>query len=186
MSVLKLQCLQSIDLDKNNFTEFYSSDLTQDQIQLDALTYLNLNGNSLVEIPSFLRFIPNLKQLLLHMNKITSVDPLCRSQFSGLEVLDLGGNKIETLPVALIYFLKGLCQLTLTNNEIQKLPNMIGIHKSLKNIQVEGNPLKSIRRTIIDKGSAGILRYLMDRYVEPNDNVIEQWALDQDQADIKQ
>ena len=28
MSVLKLQCLQSIDLDKNNFTEFYSSDLT--------------------------------------------------------------------------------------------------------------------------------------------------------------
>ena len=68
------------------------------------------------------------------MNKITSVDHLCRSQFSGLEVLDLGGNKIETLPVALIYFLKGLCQLTLTNNEIQKLPNMIGIHKSLKNI----------------------------------------------------
>lgn len=26
----------------------------------------------------------------------------------------------------------------------------------------------------------------MDRYVEPNDNVIEQWAIDQDQADIKQ
>ena len=107
------------------------------------------------------------------MNKINSVSPLCRSLFSGLEVLDLGGNKIETIPVALVHYLKGLCQLTLTNNEIQKLPNMIGIHKSLKNIQVDGNPLKSIRRTIIDKGSAGILRYLMDRYVEENDSVVE-------------
>jgi hypothetical protein len=48
---------------------------------------------------------------------------------------------------------------------------------------VEGNPLKSIRRTIIDKGSQGILKYLMDRYVEENDNVVEPWAKEQDAND---
>jgi Leucine-rich repeat (LRR) protein len=52
------------------------------------------------------------------MNRITSVNPLCRSQFCGLEVLDLGGNKVEEIPVALIHYLSSLCQLTLTNNEI--------------------------------------------------------------------
>lgn len=117
------------------------------------------------------------------MNKITSVKPLCRSLFSGLEVIDLGGNKVDELPVALIHYCKGLCQLTLTNNELNKLPNLIGLHKTLKNIQVEGNPLKSIRRQIIEKGSAGILGYLMDRYVEANDNKIEDWALEQDKKD---
>lgn len=110
------------------------------------------------------------------MNKITSVKPVCRSLFAGLEVLDLGGNKVDEIPVAMFHYCKGLCQLTLTNNELQKLPNLIGLHKNLKNIQVDGNPLKSIRRSIIEKGSAGILRYLMDRYVEENDNKIEEWA----------
>lgn len=88
--------------------------------------------------------------------------------------------------MAMVHYCKGICQLTLTNNELQKLPNLIGLHKNIKNIQVDGNPLKSIRRTIIEKGSSGILRYLMDRYVEENDNKIEDWAKEQDEADKKQ
>lgn len=113
-----LKNLQSLDLDKNNFSEFYSDSISCDQVDLKSLSYLNLNGNNIKEIPAFLRFLPNLKQLLMHMNKVTSVKPLCRSMLSGLEVLDLGGNKVDDLPVALIHYCKGLCQLTLTNNEL--------------------------------------------------------------------
>lgn len=47
---------------------------------------------------------------------------------------------------------------------------MIAVHKKLKNIQVDGNPLKSIRRAIIDKGSQGIFKYLEDKYIEEVDN----------------
>ena len=72
------------------------------------------------------------------------------------------------------------------NNDIQKLPNLIGMHKTLKNIQVDGNPLKSIRRPIIARGSAGILQYLGDRYIEENDNIIEEWAKEQDKKDLAQ
>lgn len=103
---------------------------------------------------------------------------------SQLELLDVGGNKITEIPIALIHFLKNLCQLTLTNNDINRLPNLIGMHKNIKNIQVDGNPLKSIRRAIIDRGSQGVLKYLMDKYVEGQDNKVEQWAIDQDQNDI--
>ena len=57
------------------------------------------------------------------------------------------------------------------------------MHKNIKNIQVDGNPLKSIRRAIIDKGSQGVLNYLMDKYVEEYDSKVEQWALDQVKSD---
>ena len=60
------------------------------------------------------------------------------------------------------------------------------MHKSIKQIQVDGNPLKSIRRAIIDKGSQGVLKYLMDKYVEGTDDKVEQWALDQDKKDKEQ
>mmetsp|Transcript_580 Transcript_580/g.664 ORF Transcript_580/g.664 Transcript_580/m.664 type:complete len:81 (+) Transcript_580:1589-1831(+) len=79
-------------------------------------------------------YVPNLKHLLLHMNRVTSVRLLCRSSFAQLEVVDLGGNKVNEMPTAFFHFLKGLCQLTLSNNDIQRLPNLIGQHKTLKNI----------------------------------------------------
>lgn len=60
---------------------------------------------------------------------------------------------------------------------------MLGLHKKLKNVSVEGNPLKSIRRPIIAKGSAGILAYLGDRYIEENDGAAEEWAIEQNKAD---
>ena len=60
---------------------------------------------------------------------------------------------------------------------------MLGLHKKLKNVSVEGNPLKSIRRPIIAKGSAGILAYLGDRYIEENDGKSEEWAIEQNKAD---
>jgi Leucine-rich repeat (LRR) protein len=91
------------------------------------------------------------------MNKITSANILCRERFSGLEVIDFGSNKLADIPVAMPKFLVNLTQLIIINNDVQKLPNMLGLHKKIKNISVEGNPLKSIRRPIIAKGSAGIL-----------------------------
>jgi hypothetical protein len=60
---------------------------------------------------------------------------------------------------------------------------MLGLHKKLKNVSVEGNPLKSIRRPIIAKGAAGILAYLGDRYIEENDGKAEEWAIEQNKAD---
>ena len=102
--------------------------------------------------------------------------------FEGLETIDLGGNKIEEIPVSFIHYIKNLGQLLIANNDIQRLPNLIGKHGKLKNIQVDGNPLKSIRRPIIARGSQGILQYLGDRYTDP-DAEYEDWAKEQVKKD---
>ena len=53
----------------------------------------------------------------------------------------------------------------------------------LKNIAIEGNPLKTIRRPIIARGSQGILAYLADKYVDGTDDKVEQWAEEQSKRD---
>lgn len=113
-----------MDLAKNNIKVFFddphTKDLTVDhsQINLPSLSYLNLNGNQLTKIPKIVRYLPNLKQLHLHMNRIEDVEELCRESMKGLEVLDLGGNKIQVVPIALIKYLGNLTALTLMNNDI--------------------------------------------------------------------
>ena len=191
-SILKsLTELQSLDLSKNNFSEFFETaangaPISFTDVDMPSLTYLCLNGNSLTKVPSVCRYLPNLKQLLLHMNRVTEVNELCRVAYERLEVLDLGGNKVSVIPSAFCHYLKGLCQLTLTNNDVNRLPHNFGIHKSIKNLTVDGNPLKSIRRPIIDGGSARILSYLADKYNDAVDGQVEQWALDQEEADKAQ
>ena len=128
-------------------------------------------------MPIFLKFLPSLKQLLMHMNKITDIKPLCCKEFSNLEVLDLGANKIQQLPNAFVHFLGKLIQLTLSNNDLGQLPHLLGFHKNLRNLSVDGNPLKSIRRTIIDKGTDAILKFLKDKFIDGKDDMIEEWAL---------
>lgn len=183
--------LQTLDLDRCKLTDFYPEYDTFTpqqiaQINLKSLNHLNVNGNQITKIPGICKHFPNLKQLMMHMNKVDDVKELCRSAYKGLETIDLGGNKVTEIPIAMLHFLKGLCQLTLMNNDIQKLPNLIGMHKTLKNIQVDGNPLKSIRRPIIARGSAGIIQYLGDRYIEGTDDKVEEWALEQDKKDLAQ
>ena len=176
--------LQSLDLSKNNFTTFFDAEgLKQEHVDWPSLTYINLNGNALTAVPYILRYMPNLRQIHLHMNKVASVNELCREAYSGIDTLDLGQNKIQEVPTALLYYMPNLNQLTLLNNDIQKLPNLLGKHKKLKNIQVDGNPLKTIRRPIIARGSQGILAYLADKYIEGQDDTIEAWAEEQNQRD---
>lgn len=68
------------------------------------------------------------------MNKITDVRELCRKQYSKLEVLDLGNNKVRELPVALIHYLSNLNLLNLVNNDLDKIPPLLGHHKAIKTV----------------------------------------------------
>lgn len=68
------------------------------------------------------------------MNKITDVKELCRSDFSRLEILDLGNNKIRDIPIALVHYLANLNLLNLVNNDLDKIPPLLGLHKSIKTL----------------------------------------------------
>lgn len=71
---------------------------------------------------------------------------MCRQEFEGLEVLDIGNNKVKDIPIALVYYLANLQMLAMVNNDVQMVPFWIGFHKNITNLQIDGNPIKSIRR----------------------------------------
>ena len=60
--------------------------------------------------------------------------------------------------------LTALVELNLTNNNIGSLPPKLGLlGEKLKVLRIEGNPLRSIRRSILDKGTSAVLLYLQSR-----------------------
>eukprot|EP00347_Sterkiella_histriomuscorum_P009848 403339641 len=182
LNLLKMQSLQSIQFANNQLIRFYDDSISRQEVNLPNLTFLSLNANNITQVPPILKYLPKLQQLHLHMNKISDVKELCRKQFKQLEVLDLGNNKLREIPIALIHYCENLTLLNLQNNDISDrgIPNLIGIHKNIKTIQIDGNPLKSIRRAIIEKGTEAILKYLRDKFVEERDSQVEEWALEQE------
>ena len=66
--------------------------------------------------------------------------------------------------------MRGLTNLCIINNELTSFPTLIGFHKNLSSLQVDGNPLKQIRRQIIDKGTAGLMEFLRDKFREGTDD----------------
>ena len=57
-----------------------------------------------------------------------------------------------------------LKELDLTNNDISGLPPMLGmLGGTLKVLRLEGNPLRSIRRPVLERGTAAVLEYLRGR-----------------------
>ena len=139
-------------------------------MELHSLSYLSLNRNALSKVPSICKYLPALKQLHLHMNKLTDVKELCRPQFGSLEVIDIGNNRIAEIPIALPFYLAKMTTLAMVNNDCLNLPHWLGFHKSIQSVNVEGNPLKRIRRQIVEKGTQAILLYLRDKFVEGTDD----------------
>ena len=51
------------------------------------------------------------------------------------------------------YFLQNLNFFNIQNNELKNLPNGLGMIKKLKSLNIDGNPIKLIRRAVLDKGT---------------------------------
>jgi len=79
-----------------------------------------------------------------------------------LRILKLSNNRIAEVPEA-VTRLVSLEELDLENNDISKLPPRLGLMTMLRSLQVEGNRLRSIQRSILDRGTKALLEYLESR-----------------------
>ncbi|XP_017980552.1 PREDICTED: plant intracellular Ras-group-related LRR protein 6 [Theobroma cacao] len=83
-----------------------------------------------------------------------------------LQILDLGQNSLQSIPEGL-NSLTSLTELDLSDNNISALPPELGLlEPSLQVLRLDGNPLRSIRRAILDKGTKAVLKYLKDKIPE--------------------
>ncbi|XP_069674996.1 leucine-rich repeat-containing protein 40-like isoform X2 [Periplaneta americana] len=143
-------------------------DLSENQLSflpplgdLRKLEMLYLQHNQLVTLPDVTGCMA-LKELHLADNAVKEIDVEILEGLSRLRVLNLRDNKLELIPEE-ISSLQLLTRFDLTNNCLSTLPDIVGFLPHLQSLQLDGNPLRSIRRDIIQCGTSRILKFLRER-----------------------
>ncbi|XP_076905557.1 plant intracellular Ras-group-related LRR protein 6-like [Bidens hawaiensis] len=127
------------------------------------LQILDLSGNAgcLPENPAFSSLI-QLQELYLRRMQISEIRADIIS-LPNLRILDMCQNSLQLVPEGLKNA-TSLQELRLSDNNISTLPPELGLlEPTLQVLQLDGNPLRSIRRTILDRGTKAILMYLKDK-----------------------
>jgi len=148
--------LTTLDLNKNKLKS-----VPDEMKDLSKLELLYLRNNQLCRIPC-LRNCVNIKELQLGSNQIQAVTQTDIENIPNVRILDLRENKITSLPDG-ITGLQVLERLDISRNDLSTLPYTLGTLPHLKTLQVEGNPMKSIRRDIVARGTVELLKFLRSR-----------------------
>ncbi|WOL00027.1 plant intracellular Ras-group-related LRR protein 6 [Canna indica] len=154
-----LPILNCLKMDNNPMAQLSCNDLQA----LTTIKVLDLSGNksSLPESFSF-SSLPQLEELYLRRMQLNEF-PTGLVTLQRLQILDLSQNNLVSLPQE-IKGLTSLTELDLSDNNIPVLPPEMGLlESSLQVLKLDGNPLRSIRRTILDRGTKAILKYLKDK-----------------------
>ncbi|XP_062169933.1 plant intracellular Ras-group-related LRR protein 6 isoform X1 [Alnus glutinosa] len=162
-SILKsLPNLSCLKLDNNPLRQIPSVGFQA----VSRVRVLDLSGNaaSLPEHPVF-SSIPHLQELYLRRMQLCEV-PLDICSLQQLRILDLSQNSLQSIPRG-FQNLTSLTELDLSDNNISVLPPELGVlEPSLQALRLDGNSLRSIRRSILDRGTKAVLNYLKDRIPE--------------------
>ncbi|MQL88629.1 hypothetical protein Taro_021200 [Colocasia esculenta] len=132
---------------------------------LSKLQILDLSGLSHPELPAF-SCLHHLRELYLRRMLLREVPPDLLG-LQQLKILDLSQNFLVSVPKEFKDF-TSLTELILSDNNITTLPAELGLLEcNLQVLKLDGNPLRSIRRPILDRGTKAILKYLKDKLPEP-------------------
>jgi Leucine-rich repeat (LRR) protein len=122
---------------------------------------LSVNAVSFREHPKFCH-LPQLRELYLSRIQLSEV-PEDILNLSNLIILDLNQNSLQSIPKG-IKNMTSLKHLDISNNNISSLPPELGLlEPTLEVLRLDGNPLRSIRRPILERGTKAVLNYLKDR-----------------------
>ncbi|XP_050005424.1 leucine-rich repeat-containing protein 40 isoform X2 [Alexandromys fortis] len=168
--ISRMKRLKHLDCD-SNLLETVPPDVGS----MESLELLYLRRNKLRVLPEF-PSSRQLKELHLGENQIEMLGAEHLQHLQAILVLDLRGNKLRSVPEEMS-LLQSLERLDLSNNDISSLPCSLG-NLHLKFLALEGNPLRTIRREIIAKGTQEVLKYLRskikdDSGTSQNDSVPE-------------
>lgn len=104
-----------------------------------SLTSLDIGNCSLVQFPSSVYQLENLRSLLAHGNQLTRLPEFDEGHLPNVEVLNLNYNKLQALPGSIGY-LTNLRQLYLFMNELSNLPPSFCKLTKLELVQLQNNP----------------------------------------------
>lgn len=109
--------------------------------KFSSLKKLDLNNNSLIELPDEMEVLSSLEILFLSENKFESIPDVISKL--NLRVLSLRGNLLRELSASYLPT-SSLVWLILTNNQISKLHSDIGDAKHLRKLMLSHNRLETV------------------------------------------
>ncbi|KAL4161778.1 hypothetical protein PRNP1_002330 [Phytophthora ramorum] len=157
-SFASLTGLLTLDLKKNCLVTTGDAFL-----KLTSIKFIDLRQNKLEVFPLLPENNSSLDQLFLGFNSLQELpEDVVLNVKESLTALDLRDNKLQRLSdrIPQLYRLKTL---DVTNNDLHDLPAGLGYLKYLDHLLVEGNPLRSVRRSIISSGTEPLKKYLRTR-----------------------
>ena len=162
---LSNNCLQSLP-ELANLKSLKVLNLNNNKIRLLSncfenllcLEQLHLRNNFLEDLPS-LSSCEKLLELYVGNNNLKA----CPKQMpQSITILELRDNKIPGISndIALMCNLE---RLDIANNDISRLPPELGELGKIKVLVIDGNPLRAIRRDIVNRGTQAILKHLRSK-----------------------
>ncbi|TDL26099.1 glucose-repressible alcohol dehydrogenase transcriptional effector [Rickenella mellea] len=152
----------------------------------NSWTSLDMGGINLKNIPrtSGLFGFAFLQNLYLNHNALSSIPPEI-SALRHLELLDLSGNALQSVPPEL-GMLTDLKELYLFDNHLVTLPPELGTLHQLQTLGIEGNPLDTSLKGIVQKdGTRALISYLRDSCPVPSPPPERMWKMLQTDAERK-
>ncbi|ETN70779.1 leucine Rich repeat-containing domain protein [Necator americanus] len=132
--------LQLLDLSGNCFSAIPAQNLRNSVM----LMYLDLSDNKIGEINNFeLMNLPQLKELRLHGNVLNQIHPMAFMNVPQLQYLYMRDNLIGSLDGNRLQAFHKLEILDVTNNLLQKLPELKDL-TSLKQVRLDGNLIEKV------------------------------------------
>ncbi|CAH1245006.1 MFHAS1 [Branchiostoma lanceolatum] len=162
--------LTSLDLSHNMLVRANYDAQTGPGVQLsEALKSLDLSYNRFPDIPTIVILLRGLEKLDLSHNEITKSElelpengPDKRKEGTKLKTLNLGGNKLQNLPLVWWSKLSQLTELDLSGNDISVIPpEVVNISQNC-NVNLAGNPLQEPPYSVCRWGFSAISDFYKD------------------------
>ncbi|CAM8984948.1 unnamed protein product [Rhodiola kirilowii] len=127
---------------------------------LSRLIRLDLHQNRISNIPSSIRGCSMLAEFYMGNNKLSAL-PAEIGELSHLGTFDLHSNQLKEFPVEACKL--RLAVLDLSNNSLSGLPAEIGNMTTLRRLLLVGNPMRSLRSSLVSGPTTTLLKYLRSR-----------------------
>lgn len=151
INIFKFQILETLDISKNRLENI------PDLSQLKSLKFLNASNNKITIMP-LLPIHGKLDRIYFGENSLKEIcmTSVLNSAESITEFL-IQGNQLAECPND-IYLLRNLKVLDLSNNCLTNLPPSLGYMTFLQKILLEGNSIRTIKRTLLSSPVAEELK----------------------------
>ncbi|THG07125.1 hypothetical protein TEA_000687 [Camellia sinensis var. sinensis] len=149
-----------IMLTELNASKNLLSGMPQSIGSLSRLIRLDLHQNRISSIPSSIMGCSSLVEFYMGNNLLSSL-PAEIGALPRLGTFDLHSNQLKEYPVEACKL--RLSVLDLSNNSLSGLPSEIGMMTTLRKLLLMGNPMRSLRSTLVNGPTPALLRYLRSR-----------------------